>query len=154
MIKSTKLYFIDPGLAAFLVGIRSSNHILNHPLKGSLFENIVIAEIIKGSKNSGTFENYHFYRDSKGLEIDLLYQSGNIITPIEIKSSMTFSKLFADGIKKFRNISKTPVGKGIIFYNGEDNLNHSENAVVNPFNLSEIGLWSFINSVKDEKPDY
>jgi len=70
-IKSPKLYFYDVGLAGYLLGIEDRQHIVNHPLRGNLFENLVVAEALKYRLHRGRRNNLFFWRDAKGNEIDL-----------------------------------------------------------------------------------
>jgi predicted AAA+ superfamily ATPase len=119
LVRSSKLYFTDVGLAAFLLGIRDSAQAANHPLRGCLFENLVISDILKGAFNRGIRPEAYFYRDSHGTEVDLvLRQAGNLI-PIEINSGSTFSVDFLKGIRSFQRIGLRNVTPGIGIYNGD-----------------------------------
>ena len=84
-----KLYFYDVGLAAYLTGIQNARQVSTHPLRGALFENLVVAETLKHRFNRGRDFNLSFFRDSRGLECDLLYEAGNGIHAIEIKAGAT-----------------------------------------------------------------
>jgi len=75
LIKSPKLYFYDVGLASYLLGIENLTHLESHPLRGNLFENLVIAEILKFRFNQGKGNNLNFYRDSTGNEIDVIFNT-------------------------------------------------------------------------------
>lgn len=68
LTRSPKLYFCDVGLASWLLGIREESHLDVHPLKGQLFENLVVLEIMKQYLNQGKHPQLHFYRDSSGLK--------------------------------------------------------------------------------------
>jgi predicted AAA+ superfamily ATPase len=94
LVKSPKLYFYDVGLAAYLLGIEQPQQLLAHPLRGGLFENLVILEALKYRYNQGKRSNLHFYRDSSGHEIDLIYALADRFLAIEIKSSETLSSHF------------------------------------------------------------
>jgi hypothetical protein len=89
LVKAPKLYFIDTGLAAWLLGIRDKEQIAFHAQRGALFENLVITEFLKGRFNRGRQADICFWRDSKGLEVDLLLEEGLELTPVEIKSGQT-----------------------------------------------------------------
>jgi predicted AAA+ superfamily ATPase len=102
LIKSPKIYFYDVGLAAWLCGIETEQQIATHPLRGNLFENVVIIEALKYRYHGGRRNNFYFYRDSNGNEIDLLYTRGQDILPIEIKSGQTITPSYFRGLKKFR----------------------------------------------------
>lgn len=69
MIKAPKLYFYDTGLAAFLLGIQQQEHVAAHPLRGALFENLVVSELLKKRFNQGKTDNLYYLRDSKGLKL-------------------------------------------------------------------------------------
>ena len=71
-----KLYFIDTGLAAFLLGILNVAHVFAHPLRGALFENMIVSEFLKKKFNQGKTDNLYFLRDSKGREVDILLDFG------------------------------------------------------------------------------
>ena len=121
LVKSPKLYFYDVGLAAFLLGIENEKQMLRDPLRGSLFENMVIAESLKFRHNNGKRSNLYFYRDSKGNEVDLLMVYGADIFPIEIKAGMTATRDYFKGLKHFSNIfpNNIPGGSGIV-YGGQE----------------------------------
>ncbi len=89
LVKSPKLYFYDVGLASYLIGIEHASQIATHPLRGPLFENAVVAETLKHRFNRGLQPNLSFFRDSRGLECDLFYQTGSGIAAIEAKAGST-----------------------------------------------------------------
>ena len=91
LVKSPKLYFHDVGLASWLLGIENVRQIRTHPLRGALFENAVVAEALKHGYNRGRRPELSFFRDSRGLECDLLYPSGGRLAAIEIKSGATIA---------------------------------------------------------------
>lgn len=92
VVKSPKVYFTDVGLAAYLLGIEDASQVRSHPLRGSLFENLVVADIRKGFANRGRVPKMAFYRTEKGFEVDVIVSVGTQVVPIEIKSSMTYGK--------------------------------------------------------------
>jgi predicted AAA+ superfamily ATPase len=104
IVKSPKLYFIDVGLASWLLGIESLDQVFRDPLAGNLFENMVVLDLLKRQWNQGRESNLYFWRDNNQNEIDVIYAQGNALTPIEIKSSRTWNKDFAKGISYFQKI--------------------------------------------------
>lgn len=93
LTKSPKLYFCDVGLASHLLGINHSSQLQNYPLRGNLFENLVVMEFVKNAFNQGERARLHFWRDSNGTEVDLLVENGvepGTVGLVEIKSSQTF----------------------------------------------------------------
>jgi predicted AAA+ superfamily ATPase len=118
LIKSPKIYFTDTGLACYLLGIDTSEQLIKDAYYGNLFENWVIVELMKAKYNQALDPHFYFYRDIAGKEVDLLYQRGSKITPIEIKSNKTFSSSFLNNLKYFHKQTPKKAYDGIIIYNG------------------------------------
>lgn len=119
LVKSPKLYFYDTGLAAYLMGINSISQLSVHPLRGMLFENLIVTEILKFILNRRMRPDLFFYRDSNGNEVDLVIPDGTGFVPVEIKSGATISKDFFKGLAKFSKAVKSPVNK-LLVYGGND----------------------------------
>jgi len=122
LVKSPKLYFFDVGLATFLLGIENKKQVARDPLRGNLFENMVVAEALKYRFNQGKKSNLYFYRDSKGNEVDLLLVSGPDTFPIEIKAGMTITRDFFKGLQHFTKVlpsSQMQRGSGLV-YGGDE----------------------------------
>ena len=105
LIKSPKVYFYDSGLLCFLLGIRSVEQLLLHPLRGHIFESFVIAEFMKYYSHSGLIPPLTFWRDSSGHEVDLIVEEGGLLWAYEIKSAQTIASDFLDGLKFWRGLS-------------------------------------------------
>lgn len=118
LIKSPKYYFMDTGLLCFLLGIENPAQVARDPLVGQLFENLVIMDVVKNRYNSGKLENLYFFRDSNGLEADLLLQQGRQLIPIEIKSSSTYKPELLKGLKRIMELSPQ-MAEGHLVYAGE-----------------------------------
>lgn len=132
LVKSSKLYFYDVGLASFLINIENEKQIARDPLLGNLFENMVIAEALKYRLNQGKRSNLYFYRDSKGNEVDLLL-NGSDIFPIEIKAGMTITRDYFNGLNYFVKIftEHVPKGTGLV-YGGNESQKRTDVSIV-PF---------------------
>lgn len=89
LVKTPKLYFIDVGLACWLLGIRNVEMLGLNPLRGALFETWVVGEFLKARLNAGQPSDLYFWRDNNGLEADLMFEVGNRLQPVEIKSGQT-----------------------------------------------------------------
>lgn len=133
LVKSPKLYFYDVGLAAFLLGIENKNQISRDPLRGNLFENMVIAEALKYRFNQGKRSNLYFYRDAKGNEVDLLMVNGSDIFPIEIKAGMTITRDYFKGLTHFAKAfpEYIPKGGGVVY--GGNELQSRTDFTIVPF---------------------
>ncbi len=122
-IKTPKIYFYDVGLASYLLGLEKELHVSRDPLRGNLFENLVVIEALKYRFNCGKRNNLHFYRDAKGNEVDLLVDIGPQVFPIEIKAGMTISEDYFKGLKSFSsNGVATPLGSGLVYGGDETQL--------------------------------
>ena len=120
LVKSSKLYFTDVGLAAWLLGLRSAEQVERDPLRGALYENLLILEVVKALLNRGRKPDLHFYRDAGGNEVDLVIPQGRSLLPIEIKSASTFQPEFVKGIGIFaRTVKQQDVLPGLLWYNGD-----------------------------------
>ncbi|MBK8802146.1 MAG: ATP-binding protein [Fibrobacteres bacterium] len=111
LVKSSKVFFTDTGLACHLLGIRDPEQLWRDPLRGNLFENMVVADLVKYCLNRGRTPDLHFYRDSNGVEVDLLHGDGRTVRPIEIKSASTFHPDFTKGLRSFRKAFASPSGQ-------------------------------------------
>lgn len=105
VIKSPKYYFTDTGLLCFLLGIENAAQVARDPLLGHLFENMVVMDFAKNPFNRGKLANIYFYRDSNGLEADLIFQQGRNLLPMEIKSSSTYKPELLKGLKRICELS-------------------------------------------------
>ena len=101
VVKMPKLYFLDTGLAASLMGIQSTVQLAIHPLRGALFETLIVAEFLKARFNAGFASNLFFWRDNVGLEVDLLLDEAEGLLPVEIKSSATVTEDLFKGLRKW-----------------------------------------------------
>ena len=88
LVKMPKLYFHDVGLAAALLGIQTADQVATHPLKGALFETMVVGEFLKARRNAGRRDQLYFWRDNIGTEVDLVLEQGQALAAVEIKAGL------------------------------------------------------------------
>jgi predicted AAA+ superfamily ATPase len=138
VIKSPKIYFTDIGLAAFLLGIHTEKQASRDPLRGNLYENLVISEIVKGALNKGIRPEIYFFRDSHGNEVDLLIREKGELTPVEIKSAGTFSMDFVKGLERFQALGLKRVAAGTVLYSGEQRFIVRGVHILNPLFVEDI----------------
>jgi len=119
LVKTPKLYFYDTGLVCSLLGITRSEQVPMHYLRGSLFENLVIADIYKSFTNVGREAPITFWRDKTGHEIDLIVESGNELHIYEIKSGQTISGDFFRELNYFNELSGQTGQKSTLVYGGD-----------------------------------
>jgi predicted AAA+ superfamily ATPase len=119
LVKSPKLYFLDTGLASFLLDIQNETQLKAHPLKGALFESFVIAELLKKRFNAGKPDNLYYFRDNVGNEVDLVCDNGNNVDQVEIKSGQTISGDFFKNLRFFSALNKE-VRNSYLIYGGSE----------------------------------
>lgn len=137
LVKSPKLYFHDVGLASYLLGIEGPGQVATHPLRGALFENVVVAEALKHRFNQGLQPNLTFFRDSQGLECDLLYQTGNGVHAIEVKAGATVASDYFTALNRVGDLLHDVSGKTVV-YGGAESQFRSDCEVVPLVELAGI----------------
>ena len=120
LIKSPKLYFYDTGLVCWLLGIREASQLATHPLRGSIFETLIIAELVKTRLNKGERATFHFWRDSNGNEVDVIADVGTKLMPIEIKSGQTLNRDFFTGLERWMDLAGSQAVSPALVYGGID----------------------------------
>jgi predicted AAA+ superfamily ATPase len=121
LTKSPKIYFYDTGLVASLLNINSNDQLLNNPIYGHLFENLIIADKLKNYYNKGLRPDFYFWRDSNGAEVDLIIENANAVELFEIKSSKTPNPNFAKTLLSLDSlIEKQTISK--VIYGGTETI--------------------------------
>lgn len=137
-VKSPKIYFCDVGLVAYLLGIESVEQMARDPLKGNLFENLVVNELMKARFNQGLDPRLYFYQVTGRNEVDLIYQRGHELVPIEIKSSRTYNSSFTSGINSFKKITLGRCATPYIIYSGDEEMKLGDIQLLNFRHIAKI----------------
>lgn len=131
IVKMPKLYFYDTGLVCSLLGITKATQLNLHPLKGNLFENLVVSELVKERFNKNLSGSLYFWRDNTGNEIDIIIDDGSKLYPVEIKAGKTIT---SDYFKNFQFWSKiSGVNEGSVIYAGNELQKRSSGITVMPW---------------------
>jgi len=130
LIKTPKLYFCNTGLACFLLGIENEKQLAVHPLRGAIFENLVVLEFLKDRLNKGKLPNLFYYRDKSQREVDIIQEQGTELYAHEIKSAKSFHKDFLNNLTYLRNILGNDLVSTQLIYDGEMDLYSMENGIV------------------------
>jgi len=130
LIKTPKLYFLDVGLMAWLLGIRDAATIETHAARGALFETWVIGELVKQRFNEGCPADLYFWRDNVGHEVDVLYETAQGLQAIEIKSGSTFASDWPAAARKWQAFAGDEALPPAIVYGGEDSYERESCHVV------------------------
>ena len=125
-----KLYFYDAGLVSWLLGIRTTEQMITHPLRGNIFETFIISELVKSRMNRGDKPSFFFWRDSNGNEVDLLIEKGIQLYPVEIKSGRTLTNEAYAGLNKWCALAGEKAGKPALIYAGDESFQHKGTGVL------------------------
>ena len=119
LVKTPKLYFLDVGLMAWLLGIRDVQSLSTHAARGALFETWVVSERFKQKYNAGQAADLYFWRDSAGHEVDLLEETTSGLLATEIKSGATFAPDWLDGLRKWSHVAGDKSGVPTLIFGGD-----------------------------------
>ena len=119
LVKTPKLYFYDSGLLAYLLNIKRPEDLALSPFRGQIFESMIVSELHKQTKNFRGQQSFYFWRDNKGVEIDILVEAGLKLVPIEVKSGQTVNKDFFKNINLYQKYAGDESGTPILIYGGD-----------------------------------
>lgn len=115
LVRTPKLYFTETGLAACLLGLKTEEQVSRDPLRGNLFENLIVSDVLKGCLNRDIEGELFFFRSNDGIEVDLLRVTADGIQPIEIKSTTTWSSALSNGLRKYLKLLPKAISPTIIY---------------------------------------
>jgi predicted AAA+ superfamily ATPase len=119
LVKTPKLYCLDVGLMAWLLGIRDLTTLQTHPARGALFETWVVSELVKTRFNAGQDAALFFWRDSIGHEVDVLLETPQGLQAIEVKSGATFASDWPQAVHKWATLADTATLPPRIIFGGD-----------------------------------
>lgn len=138
LVKTPKIYFYDVGLACFLLGIHNAQQVETHPLRGSMFENLVVCEFLKKQYNRGLDNNLFFFRDKSQKEVDIVQEIGNEYHAYEIKIAPSLNSDFYKNLKYFHELFPKDNTRSCIIYTGNSENLNAENGYINYLNISKL----------------
>ncbi|MBQ8211722.1 MAG: ATP-binding protein [Treponema sp.] len=142
VVKTPKVYFCDTGLVSYLLGIETPEQMIRDPLLGNIFENFVVIEALKTRLNLGLEPNLYFFRNSNGLEIDLILQEQNKLKLFEIKSGKSLNDEFCRNMKNFSAKYNEDIAsdstKGTVIYSGETYESYKDFGFYNFSKISQL----------------
>ncbi len=127
LVKTPKIYFYDVGLVCYLLGIHTPQQLETHPLRGSIFENMVVCDFLKNQYNHGLDNNLYFYRDKSQHEVDLVVEDGLQLNAYEIKLSSNIHPDFYKNLNYFRSLFPNETVTTQVINTGQAENNSSEN---------------------------
>lgn len=120
LVKAPKLYFHDTGLLCRLLGIRTADQLRSHPLRGAVFRNWVVSEIVKHRANRSDARGLWFYRDRNGAEADLVIEGPTGMTLVDVNVDATVSSVSFRGVERVgRHFAGLPSPEVAVVHAGE-----------------------------------
>ena len=117
LTKMPKVYFYDTGFLCYLLGIESEAQYESSTVRGAIFENMAVSELMKGQFNQGRILDISFYRERSGKEVDAMVREGGKIRLYEVKAGSTFKPEYMTNMNHVASLLPGEVTKSII-YNG------------------------------------
>lgn len=139
LVKSPKLFLLDSGLLCWLLGIRTSDQLLTHPLRGAIFETWAYGEALKAQTLSATHQPMSHYRDQAGLEVDLIIEFAARAELMEFKSSRTFHSSMLKPLSKAASLWPEEIDCGMTLCYGGDQEQQRQSARILPWH--QIDRW-------------
>lgn len=129
-VKSKKFYLLDSGLLCWLLGIRASDQLATHPLRGAVFETWVVTEILKARWNRGVSEPMWFYGEQGRAEVDLVLELPGRIVLVEIKAGARIAEDATQHLDRVASlVAKEPMLVGqverVVIYAGTSRENRN-----------------------------
>lgn len=134
LTKTPKVYFYDTGLLCFLLGIEDIQQLARHPLRGAIFENLAVIELLKERLNNGKLPNLYFYRENSGREVDIIRTEKEGLDAFEVKSSQTFNKSFVSNLNYLKKIMGEKTKNTYVVYDGD----YIPPNIINVRNLAQV----------------
>jgi uncharacterized protein len=142
VIKKPKLFFFDTGLAASLLGIRSTNDLALSPFRGHLFENLIIADLYKQYCNRAIDPPLYFWRNQNGnIEVDCIIDKAGKQIPVEVKAGSTISQSFFSGLGEWNKLAQADSRNSYVVYGGD---------LVQERNIGNVMGWKAASGLIDK----
>lgn len=115
LTKMPKIYFYDTGLACFLLGIENEEVLKSHQMRGPLFENLAVCELLKRRYNDGKEPRLFFYREKSGLEVDVVAEENGGLHLYEVKAGANLRSNYMDNMRKVKETLPNVTGTTVIY---------------------------------------
>lgn len=133
-VRMPKLHFVDTGLAAHLLGLRTEARLLTSPHYGALLETLLFMECAKHAEWAEEEVGLYHFRDKRKREVDIVLErpDGRIVG-VEVKASATLRRRDFDGLAALAEFAGTAFERGVMVYTGSQTL---------PFHRGPVRLYA------------
>lgn len=139
LVKTPKLYFYDTGVACSLLGLKTAEQLTAYHLRGALFENFIISDMMKSVFNQNQTPALYFWRDKSGHEIDCIIEKADQLLAFEIKSGKTITEHLFSGLRYFQQLAGHPL-ESFLIYGGDQKQNRNHAKVVSWLTFAETAF--------------
>ena len=122
LIKRPKLYFVDTGLAAHLMGINDLETLKSSPQYGALFETMVITDFFKRGYHHIHDPRLYYMHTRDGLEVDLVIEDNQKLYLVEIKSSSTITPTHATSLLRLKREIPDKIAGSFLLTNAKESF--------------------------------
>jgi len=131
IVKRPKLYMLDTALLCHLIGVSDIGQLQTHPLRGAIFETMVVSELVKWRTHRGLAPQLYYWRDKTGHEIDIIAQHHGSPVPMEIKAGQTITSDYFKNLRYWMH--RSGAAKGWVLYAGDSRQQRSDGVGVLPW---------------------
>jgi hypothetical protein len=135
LVKTPKVYLTDTGLLCYLLGLTDPRLAMNGPMRGQLFETLMVVEVYKALLHQGLEPRLHFWRTATGIEVDLLVETTTGLVPVETKASATPRPEMAQSISALRRDLGDAIRPGYVIHAGDITLPLGGGTLALPYRL-------------------
>lgn len=140
LVKTPRVYFYDTGLACYLLEMKRPVDLSTYYQRGAIFENLLMAELLKHQYHAYQKTDFYFWRDNNGLELDLLFEEAGRMKIAEIKSAQTVNPAFYTNLQKFAKAAAPAPTQPFLLYGGDAAFQHQGTQVLN---------WQAVNQMME-----
>lgn len=141
LVKRSKLYFWDTGLAASLVGLEDPGDLFLSEYRGPLFENAVVGELMRRAYAQGRPPRISFWREQAGREVDIVVErKGRVAYLVECKATATHHPNHFDALTVVGDALGVPVDGRLVVYGGERSFETKRGTVLSYRDLGTLEL--------------
>lgn len=114
LVKAPRVHFLDTGLLAWLLRVRSAEQLVDGPAAGLIFETAVHAQLHRLFAHRGEPPPIHAWRTSSGHEVDFVVDLGHRLVPVEAKLTATPRRSHARSVERFLDLFGDRAPKGYV----------------------------------------
>ena len=113
-MRRPRVFLLDTGLLASLLGATSSDQGLVGPTAGPLFETAVYNQLLRLFTTRGERPSIWYWRTADGHEVDFVLDLGSRVHPVEAKLTATPTRKHAAPVRRLQRLLGERAGHGYV----------------------------------------